>query len=226
MKLIGILCWFDERPAWLAGVAAALAKAEVAHLVAVDGAYGLYPGGRPSSDGEQRDAIIETCQALQIGCTLFAPRETFLGNEIEKRTMSLKLAEAVATPYEDWYLVVDADHFVTSAIGHLPRLAETDCDVANVRFSEPYGDLGTGCPLRCVFRAIPGLAYVGNHYTPRTPDGRNLHQPSEPALDLSCLEIEHRNGRRDARKQRQLRYYDRRDAAGAETHEHAAPVPA
>jgi hypothetical protein len=53
VNLIGILCWFDERPAALAGVVAGLAKAGVSHVVAVDGAYSLFPnaprGRRASS---------------------------------------------------------------------------------------------------------------------------------------------------------------------------------
>jgi hypothetical protein len=70
--------------------------------------------------------IAEVCDALEMGCTMFAPREPFAGNEVEKRSVSLKLAETVAEPFEDWYFVVDADHFVTSAIGHTERLASTD----------------------------------------------------------------------------------------------------
>lgn len=221
MKLIAVLCWFDERPSWLAGVVASLKKAEVAHVVALDGAYALYPGGRAYSSREQHGVIVETCQALEMGCTIYAPQEPYFGNEVEKRTLSMRLAEAIAEPHEDWYFVVDADHFVTSAIGHTDRLAETECDVAEIRFMEPYGAIPSGgCPLRCVIRAIPGIYYDGNHYTFRTPDGRDLHHGREPALDLSCIEVEHRTGERDRyRKGLQKHYYERRDMVGAETHD-------
>jgi hypothetical protein len=220
LNLIGVLCWFDERPSWLAGVIGGLHMAGCSHVVAVDGAYSLYPGGRSYSNREQSGVIMEACQALQMGCTIHAPREPFIGNEVEKRTLSLRLAETVAVPFEDWYLVVDADHFITSAIGHHHVLEHTDADVAEVRFLEPYGAVPSGgCPLRCVFRAIPGLAYRGNHYTPVTPDGRDLHSPYEPAVDLSCLEIEHRTMDRDRyRSGLQKDYYRRRDMVGAESH--------
>lgn len=221
VKLIGILVWFDERPSWLAGSVASLARLGVSHVAAVDGAYGLYPGGRAYSPREQATSIMEVCQALEMGCTIHAPQEPFLGNEVEKRSLSLRLAETVAEPYEDWYFVFDADHFVTSSGPARRLLAETDADVATVRFNEPYGAVPAGgCPLRCVFRAIPGLIYAGNHYTPRTPDGIDLHDPRTPALDLSCVEVEHRTMERDRyRKGLQQDYYRRRDTSQAETHE-------
>lgn len=217
MKLIGILSWFDENPAWLAGVVAALHRAEISHVIAVDGAYALYPNGKAQSAPEQQGAIVEVCRSLEMGCTMFAPAEPFFGNEVEKRNLAYRLAEVVAEPYEDWYFLVDADHFVTSAIGHTRLLEETDCDVAHVRFNEPYGAIPSGGPLRCVFRAIPGLHFETNHFTYRVPDGRDLHAIDEPCLDLSCVEVEHRTAQRDRyRKALQQDYYRRRDEVGAE----------
>lgn len=213
MNLIGLLCWYDELPSWLAGVTAGLAKAGVSHVVAVDGAYSLYPAAGAYSAREQHNAIAEVCEALGMGCTLFAPREPFVENEVEKRTVSLRLAEAVADPSRDWYFVVDADHFVKSAVGHLDKLAQTNCDVAAVRLTQDGG----GWPCRCVFRAIPGLRYDGNHFSQITPDGRNLWDSTSPVLDLSCVEVEHRTGPRDkGRRESQLRYYERRDRLGIE----------
>lgn len=219
MRLIGILCWFDEHPSWLAGVVAGLHKAEIQHLIAVDGAYGLYPNGRAFSSPEQHNVIMEVCRALEMGCTLHAPQEPFMGNEVEKRSLAFRLAETVAAPYEDWYFLADADHFVTSAIGHTRLLEETDCDAATVKFCEPYGAIRSAGPLRCVYRAIPGLRYEGNHYSSMTPDGRNLHLMTEPAIDLP-IEVEHRTMERDRyRKELQQSYYERRDRVGAETHD-------
>lgn len=219
MKLIAILSWFDEQPSWLAGVVAGLHVAEVSHVVAVDGAYALYPGGRAHSSMEQHGAIAEVCRQLGMGLTLHTPAEPFFGNEVEKRSLSLRLAETVAEPFEDWYMVVDADDFVVSAVDHMRRLVETDCDAGDARFIEAYGDVPVGgCPLRCFFRAIPGLAYEGNHYTVRAPDGRDLHDPREPAADLSFLEIEHRTRERSRyRKQAQQEYYARRDRERVES---------
>lgn len=219
MKLIGILSWYDERTSWLSGVIASLAKAEIRHLVAVDGAYGVYPNGRGYSGPEQHAAIVEVCRALEMGCTIHTPAEPWFGNEVEKRNYAFALAETIAEPYEDWYFLADADHFVTSVMGHVKALQETEHDVAEVRFTERLDgsfDMG-GCPLRCVFRAIPGLRFETNHFTYRLPDGRNLHDPNEPALDLSMVEVEHRTQWRDSyRKEKQQIYYKRRDEYGLE----------
>lgn len=220
MKIIAVLCWFDEQPPWLTGAIGSLKKLGVSHVVALDGAYGLYPSGRAYSSRHQHATIVEACHALEMGSLIYAPQEPYLNNEVEKRSLSLRLAESIATPYEDWYFIFDADHFVTTAIGHEHVLANTDCDVAEVRFQEPYGSVPSfGTPLRCVFRAIPGLYYAGNHYTPMTPDGKDLHHPSTPAENLSCVEVEHRTMERDSyRKISQQGYYHRRELVGAESH--------
>jgi hypothetical protein len=216
VKLIGILCWFDERPSWLAGVIGGLRRVGVEHLVAVDGAYGLYPGGRPYSGPEQHDTIVETSRALDIATTIHTPREPYWGNEVEKRNLAFALAETIAEPNVDWYFLVDADHFVTVAEGHHKQLAETGCDVGQVRMMEPYGALLSAGPLRCVFRAIPGLRFETAHMIYRTPDGRDLHELVVPAVDL-CIDVEHRTAERDRyRKELQQDYYRRRDEMGVE----------
>lgn len=214
MKLIGILCWYDERPSWLAGVIAGLAKAQVRHVVAVDGAYLAYPNGKAYSLPEQQATIVEVCRELEMGCTIHTPAEPWFGNEVEKRNHAFAIAETIAEPYEDWYFLADADHFVISAIGHTRHLQETDCDVGAVSFTERLdGSFDVGfCPLRCVFRAIPGLRFETNHYTYRVPDGRDLHDPKVPAVDLSMVEVEHRTNFRDSyRRENQQTYYRRRD---------------
>jgi hypothetical protein len=212
LRLIGILSWYDEHAAWLAGSIASLAKAEVSHLIAVDGAYGLYPNGRGYSGPSQHQVIIETTQALQMGCTIHTPAEPWFGNEVEKRNFAFQLAEQVAEPNEDWYFLIDADHFVATAIGHTKVLAETDCDVAEVRFFERYGGIDSGGMLRCIFRAVPGLRFDTNHFTYRLPDGRNLHETTEPVAGCHMIEVEHRTMNRDRwRKELQQSYYTRRD---------------
>ncbi len=112
MRLIGILSWYDERPDWLAATVASLAKAQVSHLVAVDGRYALYPDSRPSSPGVQHDAIVETCRGAGMGLTMHIPTEPWAGNEVAKRTFCFELAETVeegiavdaaAGVYPRWY---------------------------------------------------------------------------------------------------------------------------
>lgn len=211
MRLIGILSWYDERPDWLAATVASLAKAQVEHLIAVDGPYALYPDTRPASPGEQHDAIRETARGAGMGLTLHVPAEPWIGNEVEKRTFCFQLAETVAEPYHDWYFLCDADAYIVNAIGHIARLEGTDCDVAEIVMSERYDGLGGFAPLRCIYRAIGGLHLDANHYTYRTPDGRDLNN-GVPACDLSCVEMEHRIREPNSyRRQAQMAYYERRD---------------
>ena len=220
VRLIGILCWYDERVSWLSGVIASLERVGVSHLIAVDGAYAAYPNAHPVSGGEQHAAIYEVCRALDIGLTIHQPQEPWFGNEVGKRNYAFKLAETVAEE-DDWYFLVDADHFVTSARTrvHLDYLEQTACDVGEVQFREKMDgsfDMG-GCPLRCVFRAIPGLRFETNHFTYRVPDGRDLHDPTVEAVNLSMIEVEHRTQFRDPyRKEGQSTYYRRRDELGLE----------
>lgn len=217
MRLIGILSWYDERADWLAATVASLAKAQVEHLIAVDGPYALYPDSRPSSASAQHDAIVETCRGAGMGLTLHIPDGPWAGNEVEKRTFCFQLAETIAEAYHDWYFICDADAYIVSAIGHTTRLEATDCDVAEILMSERYEDAAIhgSAPLRCIYRAINGLHLDGNHYTYRTPDGRDLNN-GVPACDLR-VEMEHRI-RRDnsARRQAQLAYYERRDREAVE----------
>ena len=217
MKLIALLSWYDERPSWLAGVVSSLAKLQCDHVVAMDGAYGLYPNGLPHSPPEQHAVIQHVCSSLEMSCTIHVPREPWIGNEVEKRTAHFRLAEAFADPFEDWYFTIDADTFVDEAGVFRNRLEETECDVAEVGFIERNGGIQSGGMLRCVHRAVPGLSYVGNHYTPMTTDGVDLQHPRTPCLGLPMIRVEHRTQERDRwRKESQQGYYTRRDEMRSE----------
>lgn len=228
VKIIGLLSWYDERPSWLAGVVTALAHhVQIAHLIAVDGAYGVYPQPKAYSGSEQHGAILETCRNHEIGVTIHAPQEPWFGNEVEKRNFCWHLAETIAEEHEDWYFICDADTFVTSALGLHQHLERAQEDVGQVAFAEPVDgsfDPG-GCFLRCIFRAIPGLRFDTNHFTYRLPDGRNLHDPTEPAISLPMVTVEHRTQWRDPwRKEKQKLYYRRRDELGLELPQEVADV--
>ena len=222
MKIVGILVWYDEDPAWLAACVASLAKAEVEHVVAVDGAFALYPNGTPTSGSEQHAAIQETCRGAGIGWTLHVPPIVWLGNEVEKRSFAFRLAETLTTEV-DWYFLMDADQIVTTAVGLRDKLEATDKHVGEVRFHDEGEEPLSGFPVRCVFRALRGLHLAGNHFTYALPDGRCLWGQSrvrepvvEPAEDLSFVEVEHRAKRQTARRAAQLAYYERRSRLNAE----------
>lgn len=226
MRLVGIISWYDEKPKDLVTAVTSIIRAGVDHIVAVDGAYALYPNGTPNSPPDQHEAIMAACRGLNVGCTLHVPSDVFFGNEIEKRTLCFQLAEQITTP-DDWYWVMDADQTVTSAIGLRGMLEATDLDVATVKFHDHGTDPISGFPVRDLFRAVRGLHLFQSHCTYKTGDGRFLwsnistgREPAqEPALDLfPHVAIEHHpNSRTKERNQAKVTYYERRNRLGAET---------
>jgi hypothetical protein len=237
-RVIGLLSWYSESAVWLAATVASAAKV-CDHLVAVDGAYLLYPDGRNRSGSEQAAIITDVATAHGMGVTVHTPQTVWEGNEVEKRSFMFRLAEAVATPNKDWYLILDGDEVVLDVPSDFKqRLAATDLDAGEVTFWEhqdPHQDpkLAEAArqfewsghhryPIRTLFRAIPGLRVETNHYTYVTPDGRQLwgnqtEGEQVEALDCRDLLVEHRTFMRDlARRASAQRYYKTRDATGIE----------
>jgi hypothetical protein len=222
--ICGLLSWYQEKPGWLAATVASM-QPFCDHIVAVDGAYFLYPGGRAHSGTDQAEAIRETARSLNMGCTIHEPQKRWAGNETEKRSTMFRLGEC-ATTSEDWYFVIDGDEVVTDTGGDLrARVAEARRDVGEVTlwkhrdlyhpserpFVTPLVESQT---IRVMFRAIRGLSVVGNHYTYVTPDGRFLwgKENLEPAEDFTTVRLEHRNGQRDLWRAKESRdYYATRD---------------
>jgi hypothetical protein len=219
-RIIALLSFYDERPEWLAAcLFTAVRHLEVSHVVALDGAYSLYPGGRAWSPTEQHHAITEACNAMGVGLTLSAPANVWLGNEVEKRTALFRLGDAVSTDGVDWYLVIDADELVDECVGSLPELlAEADEDAAEVALltREPNGEISRE-PLRMLFRALHGTTVQDHHWKYVAPDGRLLWGNGPhvvPALDLGDLvRVEHRHHqqRDGARDHGRRAYYQQRD---------------
>lgn len=240
-KVCALLSWYDESPLWLAATVGSLAGV-ADHLVAVDGAYALFPGGEPRSPVEQHEAIIEAAAAARIGLTLHVPIERWAGNEVEKRNATVELARQVAD--EDWWLlVIDADMVVTRAHGIRQALAAVAEDVAAyqlvsrddphrsetvARYARESVWQKTGRqPLRGLYRALPHLRYDEAHYIVRADEpgeppvylwGReDLHELA-PAADVQLeLRVEHRSLWRDRERAEQARgYYRVRDELGVE----------
>jgi hypothetical protein len=222
MRLVALLSWFDENPAWLAEVVASLAGT-VDHIVAVDGSYALYPEARGSSGTEQADAVTGTAQGARMGVTLHVPQWPWVGNEVEKRTAMFALGHLAAEPGEDWLVVVDADEVWTHTAGLRDALARTDLDVAEVllyeRVAQGDHELNRSMIRKC-FRAQPdGIRLVGTHCHYEAAVGAlwNSHGPQVPAEQLMDVRVRHRPAGREAyRTRRRLAYYDRRSQFGAE----------
>lgn len=245
MKLAALLSWYEESPEWLAATVASLAP-HVDHLVAVDGAYLLFPGAldRPRSGTEQARALLEVADALGIGLTLHRPQEAFEGNEVEKRNLLFDLARTV-TDEDDWWLHIDADERVTRWPGDVKqRLEASELDVATVTFQQRHvrhpaaigsAPLHSPMPMQSSFgghrvltRALRDLHVSGMHWhyvtggfgtdePPRYLRAEASHPLLVEALDLDDLRIEHLHDfRQKSRNDAASSYYRRRDQVVAE----------
>jgi hypothetical protein len=238
-RIIGLLSWYEEDASWLAATIASLAKIGVDHLVAADGAYLLYPGGKGFSGPEQREAIEETVYGMGIALTLYIPRDPWIGNEVEKRSVLFALAEQCAIPNEDWYFVIDSDEVITAAPPDLrQQLAASEFDAGTAMVEtreEPKSkqmrafnwEPISRTPIPKFFRAIPGLRVRGAHYIYELPDGRRLWGAGEGGssgfvseyLDLTTVKLNHRTMfRGEHRKAQQKGYYDQREEHEIEAH--------
>lgn len=238
MRIIGLLSWYDEAPSWLAATVAAAAPM-LDHLVAVDGAYALYPDGRARSEPMQAEVVMRTCDAAGIGLTLHRPQERWHGNETHKRTYAFALANAEAQPGRDWVFVIDGDDVVTRIPSDLrPRLKATERDAAEVTLWEreawvektPEASQGLNLPpitrqhQRRLYRAADEITVTGSHFVYLAKRGDEYSYlwgpntfPLVAAADFTDIEIEHRSRHRDrARRESAAEYYRVRDALGIE----------
>jgi hypothetical protein len=225
VKLIALLSWYDE-PAWcLTELVTSLAAAGVDHVVAVDGAYMLYPEGRGQSPGEQSQAILSAAQGAGMGCTIHTPQDVWFGNEIEKRTFLFAAGHLIAEPGVDWLWIVDGDDRVQEALGLRDALEQTEFDVMSVMTDEVNDGTREGSfPVRRLFRAqLAGIHLEDNHFTYLSGDGELLFEgyciAREGLVDcdhLGFVRVDHRGGRSKLREDYARRYYERRKEYAAE----------
>jgi hypothetical protein len=222
MRIVALLSWYDEDPAWLKRCVESLAKVGVSDLFAADGAYELYPEAKERSSDEQVIAIAQAAKHTGIEIHDAYPVEPWR-TEIAKRNFLFAWGEDF-TDEQDWYMVIDADEYVLEAPTDLAdQLAATSFDVGAVELIEPGHALGTmhfpTFPM--FFRAIRGLRCVGEHFNYRTPDGRNLwgdakRQQLEPR-HMTGVKVMHESELRSTERRKKAQaYYRARDAAGIE----------
>lgn len=238
-RCTAIVSFYDEPLDLLAASISSLAGV-VDHVVAVDGAYMLFPEGKPSSDPQQMRLIEEICRGLRIGLTTHTPMTTWVGNEVQKRNHALRLAEAV-TSEDGWYYAHDADTVVTHAAGDWFSKLEQIKDelwgainvgvreVRNLPVQVPLED--THSPCRLLYRAVRGLHYGPTHWTLRALDpatgevmclwGDKGLNPVDAYDGKHLLKVDHRRERATERQVRARMYYARRDTLGVE----AGPPP-
>ncbi len=229
MRLIALLSWYDEPLEDLVACIASAAQAGVDHVVAVDGAYALYPGGQARSHVSQTAAIVTACRELDLGLTIHTSRTVWEGGEVEKRTFHFALALAVSEP-GDWFWIMDADEVIVDTPPDLKdRLEATELECADIMARDTFAvrvgspDLPDRFSVRHLFKAQP-IRVSTNHITYVTSDGRLLWgyegggQPLEDALDLTeCVLLDHRPERRSQERQlAKYQYYQLRNAARIE----------
>jgi hypothetical protein len=217
MRLIACLSWYDEQPAQLAELVASMARAGVDHVVAVDGAYALFPCARGGSPSEQADAITHTARGAGLGVTVHVPAGPWAGNEVAKRSWLFELAHLLAEPGEDWLWVLDADEVIDTADGLREQLERCETDVAEVLLVDETGVSA----LRMLFRAQQGgIRVTGTHSTYIDRRGRRLWAPTgsmAEAEQLFDVRVRHRpHTRRRERDLARRRYITVRDDVGAE----------
>lgn len=245
LKLIAVLSWYEESPSWLSAVVASAAKV-CDHIVAVDGAYALFPEARASSSAVQGEVILETATHSGIGCTVHRPQRVWAGNEIEKRTFLMQLGCLVGELYEDWMLIIDGDEVLTH---HPPdlheRLERTEEHVGGITLwwwddpakSRTYEDhmRKTWIPDTPsmkweprLMRCLPNMRLVQTHYhyLADSVEGETLllrgldpDPDVVPRADFNDVRLEHRHHFRSvARVGQKQAYYLERDQHGHENH--------
>lgn len=126
MKIIALLSWYDESPTWLSTCVAGIGRF-CDEVIAVDGAYALYPGGRARSHPQQVEAITLAAETAGIGCMVYQPSEKWAGNELEKRNKCLDLAASIAED-GDWVAVIDADYHLLKCEPEVIRVELANCE--------------------------------------------------------------------------------------------------
>jgi hypothetical protein len=210
MAIIALLNWYEESPTWLAECVAATARL-ADHIIAVDGPYAGFPGAmmQPASGTDQADAILRTAAGAGIGCTIHQSRKVWWGDEwggeVAKRDFMFQLGMTFAQP-GDWFFRVDADEIISDVPADTKsRLAATDAHAAEVMLWQREASSYAQHPLRCLFRAIPGIRIEQAHFVVTAPvDGKRefLAGPKAlPAEPLWDVRLEHRTHlRTDDRK--------------------------
>ena len=165
MRLVAIMSYFDEQPAFLSAAVSSMALAEVDHLVAIDGPYALYPDSmlRSRSNLEQTAAILGAAHGIGIGVTIHVPNRPWLGNEIEKRNALFDISRAALPDLtsEDWFVIVDSDEYIEKGVGTKAELDQASEDVGYYQLLEPDG---TPNHIRALYRWHPDLCLTKTHY--------------------------------------------------------------
>lgn len=222
MKLIALLCWWNEPLRNLESSITAAAEVGVTHLAALDGAYAALDAKPLSSPGQAKH-IRKVCKRHGIVCVVDAIEGA---TEIEKRTALFDLAYRSFQPTpDDWFLIHDADTTITPAGDikqFLSTVTEDACTTLVYEGDESRFDETTQRRLvRFLMRCNPGL-HVGpaNHYTYTDGKGRVVWGLREDVDAAEAPIVLHNNStnRSAARVKKREDYYLKRRQQGLEQH--------
>ena len=249
MKLVAVLSWYDEDPQLLYETVTRLGQIPIDALVAVDGAYDLYPEATGSSPPSNQAAIRDAARTIGVTATIHSPARPWDGSgEVRKRTFALRLAETLSEP-DDWFLSLDADHILQRvAPSFRRRLEATDKEVATYGLVQGPRQAAGLSPLerqviaahadewpgtvdapgveapRLLYRARRGLRYGPLHWELTGAKGKLWGLGTDELLSAEdfteVLVFEHAWDRRaEYRLRAALEYFDRRDESGVENPE-------
>lgn len=195
VRLIALLNFYDEPLDILEACVGSLAFCD--QVVALDGAYALFPAGQEFSPPGST-ALLLKHGAIYGTC--------FGKTEVEKRNRLLDIGKQIASE-EDWFLVIDADMVVTSVPSNLKHVLEnTDCDVGTYWLKDPV--YGGRHPIRYLFRAADDLYIKTTHYGYRRGDTWLWEHGGLPAVETDLI-IEHRGHLRSKERNARADEYDR-----------------
>jgi len=209
MLIAACMSWYDERPAvlrmWVEQVYS-FADLVIAH----DGAWEFFPGGKPRSSYRQRRALRAACSEHGIDLYL-RTNGSLWPSEVNKRAAELEFAAGLLTR-KDWLLRLDADEFVFGQQKKLRSyLRRAKRDVATVMFHQQNIQ-----PLRHprLIRALPGLTVKGLHHFV-CADGKYLVGSRQNVVwgttPREAVQIVHHPERSRQRLEARRKYYRRRD---------------
>lgn len=227
MRLIALLAFYDEPVAFLRAHVAGLAAADIRELVALDGAYALYPDGHANSDSSQHDALTVACRQADIALRLLIPPNVWHGGEVAKRRELMRLGDHHAGP-GDWLLVLDADEHILTAPRDLAAALNAQAhDVATLELRrqdlpDRQSDQDMTTRERRLMRAGLEITVVANHATYITRERQVLwcagrEDLQAPAHHVDGLHVVHMTRHRPAaRHKARGDYYNARYLANAE----------
>lgn len=201
-KLTALLGWFDEEPALLKQCVESL-NGTVDRLVAVDGAYRLFPQGTPSSPPEQAEAIRG---AAVMPVDIHIP-ETVWDDQLAKRKFMFEVGEQV-TSDDDFFLIIDADETLD------PGFPKHELEQVDLVGWMPFDDAGgpQHGGVRRLMRAKRGITLGPAHGDYRLPDGTWLQCTDDKAAQVEAHEFavgmtHHPDKRGEERFLRQSQFY-------------------